>query len=386
MFDGTMGSMKQYNSYIKSLNTGILPKMCFFLGDEDFLKDEAEKILFARVCAASKGMDVTRLVFHCPGTTAAEAEGYCSCSSLFGGYRFIVLDEFEGWSTGEQNSFLNFLSTSGVAPGTILIVKGTVRKLPVSVPESSVHIFWKFFESGLIKWASDRLKTAGIKVSSEIARHLVDVYAGEDIKTLRYLAAEIDKLILYLGSDEELTSKIVREVCSTPPQSEMFRFINSLVKRELRPCSKYARELFEASPSSITGYISVLSSSFSNLVMLKAVSLVFSDSWNELLSLSRRRQARFLAKGERALIDKQIVSIRKELAVQAGEALASPLSAGTVFSFSKNILDVENFTTQELASALSLITTAEHSLKAGKGNPLVELDILVTRICTRGLL
>lgn len=386
MFDGTMGCMKQYNSYIKSLTTGILPKICFFLGDEDFLKDEAQKVLFTRALAASEGIDVTRLVFHCSGSAAADVEESCSCSSLFGGYRFIIVDEFEAWPVGEQKTFLNFLCESGVAPGTILVVKGTIRKLPVSVPESSTHVFWKFFESALVKWATERLITVGLKVSSDVAKSLVSLYAGEDVKTLRYLAAEIDKLILYLGSGEEVTSKVVREVCSAPPQSEIFRFLNSLMKRELRPCSKYARELFEANPSSITGYVSVLSSSFFNLITLKAVSMAFFDSWSELISLSRRRQAKFLKRDERTSIDKQMGTIRKELAAEAGDGFAAYLLTGTVFTFSKKILDVERFTAEELAGALSLITSAEHSLKSGKGNPLVELDILVTRICTRGLL
>jgi hypothetical protein len=37
--------MKRYNAYIKQLSSGKLPSICCFLGDEEFLKNEAQDII-----------------------------------------------------------------------------------------------------------------------------------------------------------------------------------------------------------------------------------------------------------------------------------------------------------------------------------------------------
>ena len=94
---------------------------------------------------------------------------------------------------------MSWLDESGAAPGTVLVIKGTIRKLPANVTGCSVHVFWKFYESQLIKWITSRLKEQDIAMDSETARYMVELYSGDDVRSLRLVAAEIDKLILYLG-------------------------------------------------------------------------------------------------------------------------------------------------------------------------------------------
>ena len=47
--------MKAYTTYIKSLQSSPVSGPYFFLGDEDFLKDEAEMVLFDRVTSENAG-------------------------------------------------------------------------------------------------------------------------------------------------------------------------------------------------------------------------------------------------------------------------------------------------------------------------------------------
>lgn len=378
--------MKKYISFIKALNSNVLPKICFFLGDEDYLKEEAEETLFSRVCKASKGQEVKRIIYHCLTSPASDVEEACSLSSLFGGYRFIVLTEIEKWSPKEQKNFLEFLNQSGLAPSVVLVVKSTLRKLPVKVSESLTHVFWKFFESSMVRWVSDRFKSKDIKISSDTAKYLVELYAGADVKTLRFLATEIDKLSLYLGKGEEVTFPVVKQVCSVPPQAELFRFISALFERKIRQSMQYAHELFQSDSSSVVGYMSLLASSFSGLIQMKALEFSFPQHFTDMKALAKRRQAKFLKRDDRASIDKQLTSLKKEVMSQVDEPMGEVFTKGTVFTLSKKLLDADRFSANELVSALSLILTAEHSLKSGKSKPFVELEFLITRICTRGLL
>ena len=149
---------------------------------------------------------------------------------------------------------------------------------------------------------------------------------------------------------------------------------------------RYARELFHENASSVTGYMSVLSSSFADMVQMKAIALSCPDLWKDLLLQAKRRQAKFLKRDDRAVIDKAINAIKKEIVESAAPELGSVFSKSSVFAIARKVIDVEGFTADELVQALHLATCAEQNLKCGKGTPLVELDILVSRICVGGLL
>ena len=378
--------MKGISAFQRSVRDGSLSRTYAFFGEEDFLKDETEEILRKRLEKESSSAAVDRIVFHCADCTPQEVEEACSYTSLFGGLRFIVLCEFEKWGSKDQKRFSSFIGSPGPSSGCVLLIRTTLRKFPVKVESVASHIFWKPFHRELVRWVEARLKNGGLGFSDDVPRLLIDRYAGEDVKSLRGLAGEIDKLILYSGKGGAITSSTVLRVCSDIPQAEFFRLLEAASKRRQRESLSLARSFFASDPSKAIGFVSLLSSRFSDFLVLRVAGGLAKEQWSELVRLCRRRLTPKLKRSERAGLDKEIAQLRGEIASLVPGGLKTPLTEGSPFVFATRCCESDGFSLDELTWAVSESAEAECRLKSGESDPLTELDTLLTRISVPGLL
>lgn len=378
--------MKRLDAFFETITESELARCYAFFGEEDFLKGEAEELLAERIRRELSGTAPDRIVFQGREHGPADVEATCSYSSLFGGLRFVVLDEYEQWSSKDRKRFASYLAETGVSPGTVLLVKTTERKFPVTVPRLVSHVFWKPFARDLLRWAERRLRKGGVSFDNEVARLMVDRYAGEDVKSMRMLASEIDKLVLFMGHKGAVTVDTVRKVCSAPPQAEWFRFLEAVSNRRAKEALALARTFHETDPAGAVGFLSVLSGRMADLLVLRCAGSRCPQQWRELGGLCRHRQTPRLSRAERGSLDKQIGQLRKEMAELVEEDLAAGVKKPSPWAFAGRCLEAEGFTLDELFAAVKLCAEVECRLKSGESEPLAELDILLTRLCVPGLL
>ena len=375
-----------YSTFLDTLAEGTLSRVYVFFGEEDFLKDEAEEILAKRIKRHLNGEEPDRIVFHANEVGPADVEEACSYTSLFGGLRFIILSEFEDWSTKDQKRFATFLKETGPSPGALLLLRTKLRKLPVTVKSIVSNIFWKPFDRDMLRWVEKRLRASGVSFERDVPRLLVDLYAGEDVKGLRFLAGEVDKLILYMGKGGAITKATVRQVCSAPPQAEWFRFIEAVAMRRSKEALGLSHAFLHSDPRGAIGFLTILGSRLAVLLALRTAGSLQERHWRTLVSLCERRKAPRLRRNDRAQLDKEISEMRSELASLVPGSLKSAVTSATPFAFSSRILEANGFSCEELAKAVSATASVECNLKSGEGDPLTELDVLLTKICIPGLL
>jgi len=374
------------DAFLDDIANGPVRRMYAFFGEEDFFKDEAERLLFERIKRDMGGADPDRVVLHAREVSPVDAEAACSYSSLFGGLRFVVVDELELWNAADQKRFCAFLADPGPSPGAVLLIRTTVRKLPVTVAGVVSNVFWKPFDRDLLRFVERRLRAGGVGFDGDVPRLLVDSYAGEDVKSLRVLASELEKLALYMGRGGAVTTATVKQVCSAPPQAEWFRFIEAVAGRRLREALALARTFHETDPHGAVGFLSVLGARLAELSVLRAVADMQSRMWREIVSLCRRRSSPRCRSADRTTIDREIGALRKELADLVAGEFKGAVTGLPPWSFASRCLEVEGFSRHELAQAVTLAADAECRLKSGQGDPLTELDVLLTRLCVPGLL
>ena len=375
-----------YSSFLDTIEEGSLSRIYIFFGEEDFLKDEAEDVLAKRIKRHLNGEEPDRIVFHANEVGPADVEEACSYTSLFGGLRFIVLGELEDWSTKDQKRFSEFLKETGPSPGAVLLVRTNLRKLPVTVKGIVSNIFWKPFDRDMLRWVDKRLRDGGVSFDRDVPRLLVDLYAGEDVKGLRYLAGEVDKLILYMGKGGAITTATVRQVCSAPPQAEWFRFIEAVSMRRSKEALGLSHAFLHSDPRGAVGFLTILGSRLADLLALRTAGELHERHWRSLVSLCERRKQPRLRRNDRAQLDKEIGEMRAELASLVPGPLKSSVTSPSPFAFFSRIIEANGFTCAELARAVSATATVECNLKSGEGDPLTELDVLLTKICIPGLL
>lgn len=79
-------------------------------------------------------------------------------------------------------------------------------------------------EKQLLMWVAAYLDRAGKKIKSQTARYLVE-YVGSDMNTL---SGEIEKLIAFVGSREEILPTDVEEICVPHITGKIFQMLDSV--------------------------------------------------------------------------------------------------------------------------------------------------------------
>lgn len=376
--------MNRYQAFLEALAAEEPARVYAFLGEEDLLKDEAEEVLVGRLTKLH-GRRPERVALQARDAGPDDVEQAVSYASLFGGPRLVVVGDMDEWSAERQKSLLGFLKEHEPAPGMTLLLRGAMKKLPVTVKGLSTYVFWKFFPRDLVRWVEKRLRSRGLDPERDVAGLLVDRYAGEDVKNLRLLAAEVDKLALYTGGAGTVTADLVERVCSAPPQGEWFRFVDAVIGRRCREALALSATFLVPDPRGAVGFLAVLGARLVDLAAVKSVAGSVGDEWRQMVSGCRRRSSPRLRRPERDAIDREVAALRDRLVEPLPVALGEAVSSWAPWTLCSRVLEAEGFSMRELADAIRLTADVECRLKSGRGDPLAEVDVLITAVCVQGL-
>lgn len=79
----------------------------------------------------------------------------------------------------------------------------------------------------LLRWLSDRAKQSGVRLTRDVAQHMVD-YVGNDTRTL---VTELEKLVTYVGQGGQITGDTVNLLVQDTQEHNLFAFIDDLSQR-----------------------------------------------------------------------------------------------------------------------------------------------------------
>jgi DNA polymerase-3 subunit delta len=145
--------------------------------------------------------------------------------------RFVLLTEADRLKDAEQEELLN--SLDGLPPRCLLVIYAEDfdhrKKFYKTMRERHcVAEFRKLKGIALEQWARAFIQRHGYRCSSYAVKKIVDL-AGSD---LQMIAAELEKLLLYAGTERNIPDIAVEELVSASRQQGIFDFIGAIGRRD----------------------------------------------------------------------------------------------------------------------------------------------------------
>lgn len=221
--------MKRKEALFKQM--GNAKNIFCFYGTEDFLIDEE---ILSLKNAMEKNCGFRPEIEHCfsDSTTVPDLIGRLCTSSLFGGSRITVMEEFDDEDCLEVLSHRgNFSdSVSLVIKADKLDKRGKLYRLLSA--EATVREFRPFAEwetKKVIDWITAKAKAAGRSISPQAAGLLNDISGP----SLRQLACEIEKLSTYAADRVSIEPEDIRALAVSGDLG-VFALENAFASRDLK--------------------------------------------------------------------------------------------------------------------------------------------------------
>ena len=327
-------------------------------GPDSFSAHECVQGLLASLSANDPdGEGVARL----EGKTASPGDILNACGqvSLFGGRPVVIVEGLlvrfqakkraargrsrkkKGSGTGEWDGFAERLG-SVVDAGDLILVDGALdaknEMLMALRPLGKVHVFPVLGGDELQRWIVRRVKEAGVSIETDGVRQLSAQSQGD----LWYLSSEIEKLAAYCQG-KAITGRAVAELTTGTLTSNIFWLVDAIVEGRVRDAQRLLDDMWQSGFSA--GYV---------LTMVE-------------------RQLRILAQALEA------TESRGKVRLEGGEFAALPEFART-----RAVKQSRGMTQRSVESALACVVAADKSIKTGRLDERVALDLLINDLVTVG--
>jgi len=331
----------QADAFRKQIVEGKVPSISFLYGEEALLIRETLDLIRRKLSGGNKA-SLDEEVFYGAESDASAILQSARTLSLFGGRKLILVKEIERMADPEKECLLEYVGTPDPQITLILTsVKPDMRKrffahLQKRVP--CVRFYHPYDIRGTEKWIRSYLKQKGFGVDSRAARALCEGHGRE----LQVIKNELDKLILYKGKEGEIEFSDVTRVSGQSQEFNVFELADAVGERDLeRALGIYARLIQEGIPP--VAILGALASKFRKLWMGKSLEEK-GYSGSEIL-----RSLRLSYRGDRFL--KQLQGFRED----------------------------------ELEAFYPLLLEIDEAVKGGRGDPAILMEIMMQRVCRRGL-
>lgn len=198
----------------------------------------------------------------------------------------IVKNAEEIKSFLKDQSFVDYIKNPSEFTVLIFLYEGKISSIS-SEPFKSLLKNQFLYESSelrsdmLLKWLIQFVSDKGKKISKENAGILIDI-VGENRDLLEN---QIDKLIEYIGEENEISLKSIEELATRLKTYSIFNLFNALDHKDETNSLKIAYNLLDNSEMGIIGIIAMLNKHFSALLKIEEL---------EKSQLSKKEKAKFV--------------------------------------------------------------------------------------------
>lgn len=327
----------KYGELLAQIEKGQFAPVYLFVGEEDFLKEEAiRRIKAALVDSITQNFNLD--VFYGGEGEVTRVVNVASSPPLLAQRRLVILKEINRLSPSDRRVLLSYVQNP--SPTTCLLLvgpkvdleKGFFRQLS---QQTVTVIFWRLFEEQIPDWIRERVREKGKRISSQAAG-LLQEKVGNDLWTLDN---EIEKLMLYVGPREQIELEDVNLVTGGWRMDTVFNLSDAIGDRDLVRALHVLGQLLESGESP-TVLVTMLTQYFASLLRVKEL---------DKASKSPQEVAR-------------LANIR-------------------AFLIKDYIRRARNFSLSELKQAFELLLEADTRLKSGYQSPKMVMELLVYGLC-----
>lgn len=206
---------------------GLKPVYLIY-SEQKFLISEALKRLKAQISAQSMG-SLNIIEFEWP-FDFEELEQALNTVGFFDQRKIIIVNQADKFSEKEIQKINRYLKVSNPSVSLVLVALKKNEALFNKARGGRFFFEYKAPKKGqLAQWVADRFKKGGKKASFEAASYLVDL-VGEDLASL---SQEIEKIVLYSGSKENLGPEDISAVSQNIPHETIFDLVDALGQADL---------------------------------------------------------------------------------------------------------------------------------------------------------
>ncbi len=280
-------------------------------------------------------------------TTIGEIVNAASALPFLSPKRLVVVTNFLGRfgrSKSDAEQMEKLISALKALPETTELVFWDTTTLKKNHPvlkfgmmhKSCVHYFGAPQKQNLPRWIDARVKQKGARIEPRAVQALATV-VGDD---LRALDNEIEKLALYVGDARPISLADVELLCPYTADSETFAMANAIGRRNVRAALDQLHKRLEEGQNPLA-ILAGITTQFRGLLEVKEMAA------SGLTPMQIARE-----KGWRS-----------------------------DFAARKRLEEARNFSTERLLQIFSILRDADLAIKTGEIEPVLALDILVSRLC-----
>ncbi len=211
----------------------IQSKQLFLIfGDDDFLVERKCQEIVDRISSSAQApLFVQTIDFE--ETEAAKLAEEFSTPSLFGS-SITIAKRFSISAGSRIVSDIESIFENPLVPGKFLIllperVDKRLKAYRLIAEQAMVLEIKRLDRDGLIRWIIGRFGELGKVASPQVAELLVELKGEEDT---RLIASEIEKIVAYIGDQQEVTRADVEAVVGELPTDRIFELIAKVAKKD----------------------------------------------------------------------------------------------------------------------------------------------------------
>jgi DNA polymerase-3 subunit delta len=224
-----------YLELLKQIDSGRVENAYHFTGEEDFLKEEAwKKIVSLLVPESLRSFNLDFL--YGAETSVDQIYSKVSTAPVNAKKRVVVLFDLHKLSDFPKEMLLKFLpklpnSTCLILLSPKLDVRAKKAKFYTALEKLTTTVeFTGLWDNQIPSWVINRVIEKGKKIEGNAARILQDLVGNN----LSDLASEIDKLVIYVGEKDTITSADVESVAGLSRTHTVFQLIDSIGERDCK--------------------------------------------------------------------------------------------------------------------------------------------------------
>ncbi len=325
-----------YRQFMQEIQRGDIKPFYFIFAEDDYLVTEGLKRL--REAYLPAGGDVVYLE---EDISIKKAISFARGGDIFSPQKILVLKNplFLNNKTadGEEELVLAY-AKKPVSDVCLVIFANQVDKrrrfFKTLVKEKQVYNFSPYKGGELTAWARERARLLGKEISPAALEYLLMCTA----ENMTHIAGELDKVALFLGEEKTISREVLERLVSCSVNVSIFSLVDLLGDR------KKGEGLF----------------------LLEEMLSQGEPPLKMLFMISRQLQLLYRI---RALLDEGY------LARELPKHMSLP-----PFVMSKLTRQVEKFTREELARALTLVRETDLAIKTGRKAPGLALELLLLKL------
>ena len=241
--------MSEFNDILTDLKRKILKPIYFLCGEEPYFIDEISNYIEHNVLDESE-REFNQTVIYGRDADMAAIIGAAKRFPMMSEYQVVIVkeaqnlrefskssgsdDETSGKSSSGANPFLNYVEHP--QPSTILVIchkyKSIDKRTALAKSIQKKAVFFeskKLYDNQVPDWVNNYIKTLGYKINPKAAAMLAD-YLGNDLSKI---ANELNKLIINISKDVEITTDHIQDNIGISKDYNIFELQDALGKKDV---------------------------------------------------------------------------------------------------------------------------------------------------------